>query len=385
MNPLLARLQANRLALTEAGLWRRRRLWAPALIDFSANDYLGLAREPQLAAALAEGANRFGVGSRASALVSGYSPAHEALEQELCRVTGHEAALLFCSGFAANLALAATLLQAGDTLIADKYIHASVIDGVQASGAALRRFPHNDLDGAARLLGKYPGTALWTESIFSMDGDGAPLAQLARLCREHNSLLIVDDAHGFGVIGEEGMGASRLPEFTRSAGEPGIDIQLVTFGKALGAQGAAILGSKALIDSLVACARHYIYSTALSPAQAFCVSEAIRLAAGSDARARLFDNINYFRRGAQALGLELLDSASAIQLLPMADVPSCMAAAEQLRQQGVLVGAIRPPTVPSPRLRITLSAGHSRPQLDALLAALAQLPAATLGSPEVQP
>ncbi|WP_349356689.1 aminotransferase class I/II-fold pyridoxal phosphate-dependent enzyme [Shewanella jiangmenensis] len=371
-------------------------------MDFSSNDYLGLARDPRLTEALAEGARRFGVGSRASPLVSGYHDAHLLLEQALCAATGHEAALLFCSGFAANLALCHGLFNDTDALVADKFIHASMIDGVKASGATLRRYPHCSLEGAARLLERFPGTALLTESIFSMDGDLAPLSSLAALCRANNSLLIVDDAHGFGIIGENGMGASRLA--LDSSAECGVNgdtgtgskpagqvlpaLQVITFGKAMGCQGAAILGSQELIEHLVARARHYIYSTALSPAQAHVAKVAIECIQAGAERERLLSNIRYFTGRAAKLNLPLLDAGqpgianSPIQLLPIASNALCLDAGNILKSKGFLVGAIRPPTVPSPRLRITLSACHSKDEIDALLQSLTTLPGIVADLPD---
>lgn len=364
MNQLLARLQVSRYKAKTDGLWRERRVLDEGLCDFASNDYLGLARDPRLADALSEGARLYGVGSRASPLVAGYHKAHQILEATLCQATGHEAALLFCSGFAANLALSNALFTAEDTLIADKLIHASMIDGALQSGARLRRYPHCDTRAAERLLSQNPGTALLTESIFSMDGDLAPLGELSELCDAHHSLLIVDDAHGFGVTGEGAMGASRLPG-VRPA------LQIITFGKAMGCQGAAILGSAELIDSLVARARHYIYSTALSPALAHVATAAIAIIAGGDMHARLLENIAGFKRLSEAAGLALLPSSSPIQLLPVSSNAECLALGLRLRDAGFLVGAIRPPTVPAPRLRITLSASHNAGKIAALVQILA--------------
>ncbi|MGS0729749.1 aminotransferase class I/II-fold pyridoxal phosphate-dependent enzyme, partial [Shewanella sp. 0m-11] len=211
-------------------------------------------------------------------------------EQALCEATGHEAALLFCSGFSANNALMKTLFNETDLVLADKLIHASVIDGVQDSGAKLKRFSHNDIDSAKSHLERFSPSALLTESLFSMDGDIAPLAELSALCQQHNAWLIVDDAHGFGLLGENGLGATRI------ANDIKIDAQLVTFGKAMGGQGAAILGSQALIDFLVANARHYIYSTALSPAHAVAALAAINMIKQQpERRQKLNDNIACFR------------------------------------------------------------------------------------------
>ncbi|WP_372871353.1 aminotransferase class I/II-fold pyridoxal phosphate-dependent enzyme [Shewanella sp.] len=364
MNQLLSRLQVSRDKAKMEGLWRERRVLDKGLCDFASNDYLGLARDLRLAAALNDGARRYGVGSGASPLVSGYHQAHQQLEQTLCHASGHEAALLFCSGFAANLALCHALFTPEDTLIADKLIHASMIDGVLGSGARLRRYPHCDVSAAEKLLAQYPGTALLTESIFSMDGDLAPLTELSALCEARQSLLIVDDAHGFGVIGEAAMGASRL-----SGVRPAL--QIITFGKAMGCQGAAILGSRELIETLVARARHYIYSTALSPALAHVATEAIAIIASGNMHTKLHSNIDLFKRLSDDAGLALLPSSSPIQLLPVGSNALCLELGQRLREAGFLVGAIRPPTVPGPRLRITLSASHTEDQIGALVKWLA--------------
>ncbi|UJF21167.1 8-amino-7-oxononanoate synthase [Shewanella sp. OMA3-2] len=337
---------------------------AESVIDFSHNDYLGLASAPELADALYQGALLYGVGSKASPLVSGYSQAHTMLEQKLCDITGHQAGMLFCSGFSANNALMKTLFSTTDTVIADKLVHASIIDGIQDSGAKLLRYLHNDIDSAARLLAKHPNSVLITESVFSMDGDSAPMSDLSTLCRQHNSLLIVDDAHGFGVLNENRVTVNHA------------DIQVVTFGKALGCQGAAILASQQVIDFLVANARHYIYSTALSPANAHLAFSALALIEQQPDRIiQLNDNIALFRCLARDAGIVLTESKTAIQPIIIGDNTSTMAVAESLAKKGFKVGAIRSPTVPqgSARLRITLNAKHTSAQIHQLVAQLAVL------------
>ncbi|WP_076536095.1 8-amino-7-oxononanoate synthase [Shewanella sp. UCD-KL21] len=349
----------------------------PNIIDFSHNDYLGLANDPEMIAAIHAGAIKYGVGSKASPLVSGYSDAHLKLEQRLCDITGHEAGLLFCSGFSANQALIKTLFEAGDVIIADKLIHASVIDGVKDSGATLKRYKHNDLAHAEQLLNRFPNSALFTESVFSMDGDRAPLAALSNLCKQHNSWLVVDDAHGFGIdychLDDKSANSNSL-NVSGSVVTPQCDIQVITFGKALGCQGACVLASQQIIDYMVAQSRHYIYSTALSPASAHLALTAVNLAqSNSDKKSTLLANISLFRSLCDAKNIALTESTTAIQPVIIGDSESTIAIAKALAQQGLLVGAIRPPTVPKgqARLRVTINATHNAMQITQLVDALA--------------
>ncbi|WP_445945916.1 aminotransferase class I/II-fold pyridoxal phosphate-dependent enzyme [Shewanella sp.] len=391
-HPLMDKMRLQMQGLEQQGLLRKRRLAnSNHAIDFSHNDYLGLASSEAQANALYEGALHYGVGSKASPLVSGYSKAHVELEQSLCQYTGHEAAMLFCSGFSANSALMSALFNQDDVVIADKYVHASIITGIQSSNAKLARFIHNDLASAAAQIARYPRSTIVTESIFSMDGDIAPIDALSTLAKAQGSLLIVDDAHGFGV----------LPQGVISAEK--VDIQIVTFGKALGCQGAAILASQTVIDFLVANSRHYIYSTALSPACAHLALNAVNLCQKPAARAKLMANISLFRAQAKAQGInlsEMADSETAdsgmnslelVSSLEPAEMNShervinspiqpiitgsnerTMAIASTLADKGFIVGAIRSPTVPfgQARLRITLSALHSSEQIISLVNAL---------------
>lgn len=366
-HPLTERI-SNKLAdLQAAGLLRQRHVSETkphAMVDFSHNDYLGLAHEPALVQALYAGAQQYGVGSRASPLVSGYNQAHFALEQRLCELTGHQACMLFSSGFSANNALMKTLFSNKDTVLADKLVHASVIDGLKDSGSQIRRFLHNDVNSATRLIERNPHTAVVTESVFSMDGDIAPIAELSRLCQQHDCWLIVDDAHGFGVLPSSFVNANN------------VDIQVVTFGKALGGQGAAILASKNVIDYLVATSREYIYSTALSPANAQLALAAINWQQDHpQLLTQLTANIALFRQVALEHQLEITPSMTAIQPIMIGDNHRVLVIAEHLKQQGFLVGAIRSPTVPvgQARLRITLNAQHQASDICALVSAVAQL------------
>lgn len=376
MTGLSAKIAQAKVAAQAAGLLRARvqltqtasspnqfSCEAQHYLNFSSNDYLGLSVSPQLIDALVEGARRYGVGSGASPLVTGYGDAHAELESSLCKATGHEAALLFCSGFSANSALMKTLFGTGDTVVADKLIHASLIDGLRESGATLRRFSHNDLPAAQRLIKAHQPLALVTESVFSMDGDVAPLSQLYKTCTQQGSWLIVDDAHGFGVLSAQ-----------QQANAQNCDIQVVTFGKALGGQGAAILGSRACIDFLVANARDYIYSTALSPSAAYVVNCAVSLAIETgELQQKLSDNIAYFKALCQQSGVAITESNTPIQPIIVGKLESLQRVFEYLKRSGIWVGAIRPPTVPkgSARLRITLNVNHSHSQIDMLVSCLA--------------
>lgn len=375
---LFDKIRSKQAQLNDAGLLRRRQALTPAqgesasfslngrhYLNFSSNDYLGLSQAPALLESLNSSAKKYGVGSGSSPLVTGYSEAHACLEQALCQITGHEAGLLFCSGFSANAALMKTLFDSGDTVIADKLVHASIIDGLTDSKATFKRFLHNDIQSANRLIAKYSPQAVITESIFSMDGDMAPLEALSTSCKRDNSWLIVDDAHGFGI-------QAALGNYVPASAEL-VDVQVVTFGKALGCQGAAILGSQALIDFLVSNARDYIYSTALSPVNACVALAAVELTQGANTRAlTLADNIDYFKRSCALANIGLTESITPIQPLIIGDVDKTVSIAQQLRASGIWVGAIRPPTVPkgSARLRITITALHTHDEIDRLVSAL---------------
>jgi len=341
------------------------------LTTFCSNDYLGLARHPALIRALQNAAAESGVGSTASALVCGQHRAHAELEQALAEWTGRERALLFSSGYLANLGVLQALLTRDDLCVQDKLNHASLLDAAALSGTELKRYPHADADAAARQLDSRPQAAalLASDGVFSMDGDVAPLAALAALARARNAVLLIDDAHGIGVLGPRGAGC---------VDEAGLDqdevpLLLGTLGKALGCAGAFIAGRAALIDDLAQFARTHIYTTAMPPPLAAAATCAVRLAqAESWRREKLVALIARFRHGAAQLGLALLPSTSAIQPLLLGTAQAALDAANMLEQHDLLVTAIRPPTVPQgqARLRITLSAAHSEEQVDRLLDAL---------------
>ncbi|MCL1076723.1 8-amino-7-oxononanoate synthase [Parashewanella spongiae] len=335
-------------------------------INFSSNDYLGLNREPALLDELHKATLKYGLGSGSSPLVSGYCDAHMKLEQLLCQQTGHQAALLFNSGFSANHGLMTALFDKTDHIIADKLIHASIIDGISHSGAVLKRFIHNKVEHAETLLKKYNTSALVTESVFSMDGDCAPVEYLSMLCQKYHTQLIVDDAHGFGVIN-----LCVAPNV-----QPKCNIQIITFGKALGCQGAAVLGSKQLIDYLVSHSREYIYSTALSPINACLAYSACKyIADNPELQSQLMSNIAYFKQQAKRRNIDLIESEMPIQGVIIGDPEKAVEASNQLKSDGLWVGAIRTPTVPknTDRLRITITAKHSTEDIDQCITALDKL------------
>jgi 8-amino-7-oxononanoate synthase len=381
--PTLAPRLAQRVdARRQAGLLRQRQAlqWLDAtravvegqsLTVFCSNDYLGLAREPALIEAIARSSDAVGVGSTASSLICGHHHEHAALEEELAAWTGRERALLFSTGYMANLGVIQALLQRGDLCVQDKLNHASLLDGAQLAGATLKRYPHADAAGAARQLASQPEAAalLVSDGVFSMDGDLAPLAQLAELGQAQRALLLIDDAHGLGVLGPHGAGCVAEAGLNQTQ----VPLLVGTLGKALGTAGAFVAGPAELIDGIAQFARTHIYTTAAPPPLAAATRAALRLARDDDARREhLGALIARFRHGAAQLGLPLLPSRTPIQPLLLGDAATATQAALALRQRGFLISAIRPPTVPmgQARLRITLSAAHSEAQVDQLLQAL---------------
>ncbi|MBA7873635.1 MULTISPECIES: 8-amino-7-oxononanoate synthase [unclassified Citrobacter] len=339
-------------------------------LNFSSNDYLGLSHHPHIICAWQQGAERFGVGSGGSGHVSGYSVAHQALEDELAQWLGYSRALLFISGFAANQAVIAALMGKEDRIVADRLSHASLQEAASLSPAVLRRFTHNAPQHLERLLTTpCPGQQLVvTEGVFSMDGDSAPLAEIHAVAERHGAWLLVDDAHGIGVSGEEGRGSC-----SRQQVKP--ELLVVTFGKGFGVSGAAILCSDSVADYLLQFARHLIYSTSMPPAQAQALRaalEVIRSREGDERREKLAMLIQRFRAGVNTPDLTLAQSDSAIQPLIVGDNHKALQLAEALRQQGCWVTAIRPPTVPvgTARLRLTLTQAHEVQDIDRLLEVL---------------
>lgn len=366
----------------QQGLYRQRltlhsaqgpvvRIAGREYLNFCSNDYLGLAAHPRVIERFRRAAAEYGVGSGASHLVCGHSAPHHELEEALAEFTGRERALLFSSGYMANTGILTSLLQRGDYVFEDRLNHASLLDGGLHSGARFQRFPHNDVAALRKKLVAADGPRLVVvDGVFSMDGDTAPLAELADLCAAHDAWLMVDDAHGFGVLGERGVGSTELAGLTPSA----VPVLMATLGKALGTAGAFVAGSELLIEGLIQQARNYIYTTALPPAVAAASLEALVLVKEEAWRRQyLADLIRRFRQGAEQLSLPLMPSTSAIQPLLVGDAVRAVTLSQRLRENGFLVGAIRPPTVPAgtSRLRITLSAAHNEAQVDQLLEQLA--------------
>lgn len=342
------------------------------LLLFCSNDYLGLAADPRLAEAANRACSDYGWGSGASHLVSGHSPLHERLEQRLAQLTGRSRALLFSTGYMANIAVISALLGRGDSIIQDKLNHASLIDGARLSGARLRRFTHNDLASLQRQLSAAEGRKLVAvDAVFSMDGDCAPLAEQAQLCSQHEAVLMADDAHGLGVLGAAGAGSASHWQLDQDR----LPVLMGTLGKAVGSFGAFVAGSETLIEALIQFARPYVYTTALPPSVAAASLAALDIiGAEPERRQALQSRIHQFRRGAEQLGLNLMASDTAIQPLLIGSDGDALTLSQALEQDGFLISAIRPPTVPegTARLRITLSAAHTEDDIDRLLAALAQ-------------
>jgi 8-amino-7-oxononanoate synthase len=383
MRPLQPELERRRAA----HLYRRRRVLdsaqgpllqvdGEALLSFCSNDYLGLANHPQVVQALQRGAERYGAGSGSAHLVAGHSAAHHALEEELAAFTGRPRALLYSTGYMANQGVITALLGRGDSVYQDRLNHASLIDGGLLSRAELKRYPHNDLAAlAGRMAYQRGGEALVAvDGVFSMDGDLAPLPELAALCREREAWLLVDDAHGLGVLGRDGRGS--VDHF--GLDDQAVPILMGTLGKAFGTFGAFVAGSEVLIETLIQQSRSYIYTTALPPAVAEATRASLRLVQEEGGRReQLRQLISRFREGGGQLGLDLMPSETAIQPILAGSAERALGWSRALQAQGMLVTAIRPPTVPqgSARLRVTLSASHEIDQVDRLLEALGRLDA----------
>lgn len=339
------------------------------LIDFGSNDYLGLARHPRLIEALRSAAD-LGLGARASHLLGGHHAAHAALEAEIAAWIGYPRVLLFGSGYAAALGTLTALLGRHDLCVQDRLNHACLLDGARLAGAELRRYPHADAAAAAAALAAAPErrALLISDSVFSMDGDVAPLTELAALAGRERAWLMVDEAHGWGVLGPHGRGACAAA----GLGVAQVPVWMGTLGKALGGYGAVIAGSELLIDTLINSARSYIYTTALPPPLAEAMRTAVQLARAAEAeRATLAQRIAELRAG---LGEHLLPSDTAIQPLWVGDSRAALSLSAALRAEGLYCPAVRSPTVPTghARLRISLSAAHREEDVARLVAAVRQ-------------
>lgn len=342
------------------------------LLAFCNNDYMGLANHPEVIAAWQAGAERWGVGGGASHLVIGHSTPHHELEEALADLTGRPRALLFSNGYMANLGTVTALVGQGDTVLEDRLNHASLLDAGLLSGARFSRYRHNEVASLESRLEKAVGdTLVVTDGVFSMDGDVADLPALSRAAKAKGAWLMVDDAHGFGPLGANGAGL--VEHFGLSMED--VPVLIGTLGKSFGTSGAFVAGSEELIETLIQFARPYIYTTSQPPALACATLKSLELLrAGHWRREHLASLIRQFRQGAEQLGLQLMDSFTPIQPILIGDAGRALRLSQLLRERGVMVTAIRPPTVPvgSARLRVTLSAAHTEAQVQLLLNALEQ-------------
>jgi len=379
-------LQNDLLALQQQSLYRQRKTTdgpqqvhlisnGQAVVNFCSNDYLGLANHLEIARQLQQGVDQYGVGSGAAHLVSGHSRAHHELEQVLAQYTGRSRALLFSTGYMANLGIVNALMTKGDSVFQDKLNHASLIDAALLSasltGSQLKRYPHNDIHSLSRALVTSPSARklVMSDAVFSMDGDLAKVTEMSQLCQQQDAWLMLDDAHGFGVLGETGAGIAE--EFALD--EQQLPVYMATLGKAMGVFGAFVAGSDVLIETLIQKARSFIYTTAMPPAMAHALITSVKISREESwRREKLRHLIARFRCGAEQIGLSLMPSQTPIQPIMVGDNGAAMGISQLLEEQGMLVTAIRPPTVPkgTARLRVTLSAGHEEDDIDHLLSAL---------------
>lgn len=350
-------------------------------LNFCSNDYLGLANHPDVLKAFKQGAQQYGVGSGAAHLINGHSKAHQQLEESLAEVTGRKRALLFSTGYMANLGVVNALLDRGDFLFQDRLNHASLIDAGLLSAAKMVRYQHNDVVALKQRYEKNakkwggvknadtPNSMILSDGVFSMDGDVAPVKALSKIAQQYSAWLMIDDAHGFGVLGANGAGLLEQESLTATQ----VPILMGTLGKAIGTAGAFVVGSNDLIEFLIQTARTYIYTTAMPPAIAVATIKSLNIAqAESWRRDKLSQLIKQFKKGANQLGLDLLESNTAIQPILVGEAEKALQISDALQQQGILVTAIRPPTVGegSARLRVTFSASHEEKQVQQLLSEL---------------
>jgi 8-amino-7-oxononanoate synthase len=345
-----------------------------SLINFCSNDYLGLAGHPDISLALKQAADLYGTGSGASHLVSGHSVVHRELEEQLAEYTGRPRALLFSTGYMANIGAINALIGRRDLVLQDQLNHASLLDGGRLSQAEFKRYKHVDMASLEQRLEQSSAERklIVTDGVFSMDGNLAPLREISRLAKKHSAWLMVDDAHGVGVLGQQGGGL--VEELNMSVEQ--VPVLVGTLGKSFGTFGAFVAGSEALIETLIQYSRSYIYTTALPPAIAAATLVSLKIVREESwRRDKLARLIARFRRGAEQIGLQLAQSNTPIQPVLINNDEKVMQVGQKLRAAGFLVGAIRPPTVPvgTGRLRITFSADHSEEQVDKLIAALDSL------------
>ena len=346
------------------------------IISFCSNDYLGLANNPLVKQAMIDGVKTYGAGSGAAHLINGHSSAHHQLEEELAAFTGYPRAILFSTGYMANLGLCQALLTKKDYVFEDRLNHASLIDGGLISGARFQRYAHNDVSQLKNKLSKVSNNSteklVLSDGVFSMDGDIANIPALSSLCKKTGSWLMIDDAHGFGTLGETGKGC--LQHYSLNHND--VPIYMATLGKAMGTAGAFIAGSEALIETIIQSARTYIYTTAMPAAVAEATRCSLKIIQNESRHLNnLNDNIAYFRHCCTELSLPVENSQTAIQPIIIGNDYTALQMSKKLFNQGFLVTAIRPPTVPegTSRLRITLSSRHTHEHIDQLINALNKL------------
>ena len=342
-------------------------------LSFCSNDYLGLANHPQVIDAFKKGADIYGTGSGSSHLINGHSRPHHALEEALAEFTGRPRALLFSTGYMANIGVISALMTRGDAVFEDKLNHASLLDAGLLSGARFQRYRHCDVDNLEKQLmaASARRKLIVTDGVFSMDGNIAPLPQLAAAAKKHGSWLMVDDAHGFGVLGATGAGCTESYQMSMDD----VPVLMGTLGKAFGTMGAFVAGSEALIETLIQFSRTYIYTTALPPAIASATLASLKIAQKETwRREKLQLLISQFKSGCQSLDLNIMPSDTPVQPILTGDAHDAMAFSDILKKQQIQVTAIRPPSVPvgTSRLRVTLSASHTEAHVEQLLNALEQ-------------
>jgi len=340
-------------------------------LAFCSNDYLGLANHPEVIQSFQKAADKYGVGGGASHLVNGHSQAHHELEEALAEFTGRPRSLLFSTGYMANIGAVNALLDKQDVVFQDRLNHASLLDAGLLSGARFQRYLHNDPESLNTRLSRSEARRklVVTDGVFSMDGDVADLPALSAVCREHNAWLMVDDAHGFGCLGQQGGGCAEY--FVMGPNSP--EVLVGTLGKGFGTAGAFVAGSEELIETLIQHARTYIYTTSMPPAVAAATLTSLRLLREENwRREKLEALIQQFRKGCDDLGLDLMDSPTPIQPIVIGESDKAIKISQGLEREGIFISAIRPPTVPqgSARLRVTLSAAHTEAQVERLLGTL---------------
>ena len=366
------RYRQNRLRVGEQGV--HIHLGNKPILSFCSNDYLGLAAHPDIKQTFKEAVDKEGVGSGAAHLLTGHSYYHQALEEKLADFTGQQRVLLFSTGYMANLGVIDGLLNRGDAVIQDKWNHASLLDGGRLTDADQLRYPHADMSLLHKRLHN-AATAkhrlIVSDGVFSMDGDIAPLPEIMVLSEQHHAAVLIDDAHGFGVIGEGGRGTVSHFQITPDKAP----IVVGTLGKAIGTGGAFVAADELVIETLIQQARSYVYTTAQPPAIAAATLVSLDLVESEQwRRDQLQQLIQQFRQGAEQLGLELMSSETPIQPVIIGEDKKALEIGAKLEEQGILVGVIRPPTVPknTARLRITFSAAHTEQDVNRLLSALEQ-------------